>query len=360
VYDWSWIDPPVEYLVNRLKITPIMDLIHYGTPAWMPEGVADRRFPEALGAYAGAMARHFQGLVNHYSPHNEPQLTCLFCGLVGRWPPYKKSPGDWAKIGAGVARGMVLETEAIRAAIPDAVIISVDPWMMGVIDRHVDVSGDDPRWEEIHLASSSYPASLAYGKVAPSGAMAAFLAKQGVPESEVAWFHDRAARPDIVGYNFYPDFSFGWRESPDARRNDYTRGSTVPLDRAAQEAVDLITPGIRRAHTYFDRPVYLTETSAGLRVDARIAYIEALGRWVRRMRDEGLPLKGVNWWPLYETIQWDYREKADRPLVDFLYEGGWNHGLYRVEPRAGGDLERVPTPAVAAFREMIRRDQEKN
>ncbi len=91
IYDWSWIDKPVEYLVNKLKIIPIMDLIHYGTPVWMPDGVIDERFPEAIANYAGAMATHFKGLVNHYSPHNEPQLTCLFCGLTGRWPPYQKT-----------------------------------------------------------------------------------------------------------------------------------------------------------------------------------------------------------------------------------------------------------------------------
>ena len=65
VYDWSWIDKPVEYLVDKLKIIPIMDLMHYGTPAWMADGVIDERFPEAIARYAAAMAAHFKGLVNH-------------------------------------------------------------------------------------------------------------------------------------------------------------------------------------------------------------------------------------------------------------------------------------------------------
>ena len=85
----------------------------------------------------GAMAAHFKGLVNHYSPHNEPGLTCLFCGLVGRWPPYQKTIESWAKIGVRVAKGMVLETEAIRQALPDAVIVSVDPFFYGLVDRHL-------------------------------------------------------------------------------------------------------------------------------------------------------------------------------------------------------------------------------
>jgi hypothetical protein len=100
------------------------------------------------------MATHFKGLVNHYSPHNEPQLTCLFCGLTGRWPPYSKTVESWAKIGVAVAKGMVLEMDAIRAAVPDAVIVSVDPWMMGVVDQYLLVPKDDPNRHELTLASA--------------------------------------------------------------------------------------------------------------------------------------------------------------------------------------------------------------
>jgi hypothetical protein len=353
VYDWSWIDRPVEYLVNTLKIIPIMDLIHYGTPAWMPDGVADERFPEAIGRYAGAMARHFKGLVNHYSPHNEPQLTCAWCGLTGHWPPYRKSPHAWSRIGANVARGMVLETQAIRAAIPDAVILSVDLAIASVADAYARLPADDPRWPEFRLASSYYPASLAYGKIIPGHPLADLLMAHGVKEAEVAWFQQHAARPDMVGCNSYPDFGFGWSgQPPEARKNDFTRRGSMPLERAAREAVESLTATIKRAQDYFRLPVFLTETSAGVGIEARVAYIEALGRWVRRMRDEGVPVKGVNWWPLFDTIQWDYREQTDRPLTDFLYEGGWNNGLYRIEPQPGGELRRVSTGAVEAFRRI--------
>ena len=118
VYDWSWIDKPIDDLVNKLKIIPIMDLIHYGTPAWMEDGVMDDRYPEALGAYAGAMASHFKGLVNHYSPQNEPQLTCLFCGLTGRWPPYQKNIESWSQVGIRVAKAMVLSRKRFAARFP--------------------------------------------------------------------------------------------------------------------------------------------------------------------------------------------------------------------------------------------------
>jgi hypothetical protein len=314
----------------------------------------DERFPESIGSYAGATAAHFKGLVNHYSPHNEPELTCLYCGLVGRWPPYHKTVDSWAKVGVAVAKGMVLEAEAIRTAVPDAVIISIDPWFMGVVDQYIEILKDDPKWLDIHLASACYPASLAYGRVGNAHPMAVFLEGHGVTAADLNWFDKQAKKPDILGYNFYPDFSFGWANSPDKREIDFTRHGS-PLAKAATEAVGRITPGIKQAQAYFNLPVYLTETSAGLSLDARIAYINALGGWVLQMRHEQIPLKGINWWPLFDTIQWDYREDVEKPLVDFIYEGGWNNGLYRIQPEPNGELERVPTSAVAAFRDMIRR-----
>ena len=347
VYDWSWIDKPVEYLVDTLKIVPIMDLIHYGTPAWMADGVIDARFPEAIARYAGAMAAHFKGLVNHYSPHNEPGLTCLFCGLAGRWPPYQRSIESWAKIGAGVAKGMVLEMDAIRRTLPDAVIVSVDPFFYGVIDRHLPpVAGDDAARRQLLRAAASYPASLAYGKVTDDHPFARFLRSHGVSEAEVAWFHGRARKPDILGCNCYP----GMQTQPAA-------GKPAPsLEQAARQSAAIVKNVVLDSQTYFDLPVYVTETSAGLTDAAKIAYIRGLYEMVQELRREKVPIVGLNWWPLFDTIQWDYREQPGKPLTDFIYPGGWNNGMYKISPQAGGDLKRVPTRAVQAYQEVLRGD----
>ena len=64
----------------------------------------------------------------------------------------------------------------------------------------------------------------------------------------------------------------------------------------------------------------------------------------------------MNWWPLFETIQWDYREKVDRPLVDFIYPGGWNNGLYVIEAEPRGALTRVRTRAADAHQAVIKTD----
>jgi hypothetical protein len=43
-------------------------------------------------------------------------------------------------------------------------------------------------------------------------------------------------------------------------------------------------------------------------------------------------------------------------VADFNYEGGWNNGLCVIQPQPGGDLKRVPTAALSAYRNMVRRD----
>ncbi|HEY3839378.1 MAG TPA: family 1 glycosylhydrolase [Bryobacteraceae bacterium] len=340
VYDWSWIDKPVDYLVNKLKIIPIMDLMHYGTPTWMLNGVGDPRFAESIGRYAGAMATHFKGLVNHYSPQNEPGLTCILCGLTGRWPPYQKGVDSWARIGVQVAKAMVLETWAIRAAIPDSVIVSVDPWFWEEVDGFLPKPADP----ELRRAAAAFPASLAYGKVKSGHPLAAFLEQHGANAREIAWFVRNHATPDILGYNYYPDIhdyhQFG----------DFTRHGSLPLEQAAKEAATLVGKGIRDAHAYFNLPTYLTETSAGLADASKVAYINALCDLTQQLRQEGLPFAGINWWPLFDSIQWDYREKFDKPLKPFIYKGGWNNGLYVIGKAPGDELPRVKTPAVDAWR----------
>jgi len=343
VYDWSWIDKPVEYLVNKLKIIPIMDLIHYGTPSWMQSGVLDPRFPEAIGKYAGAMAAHFKGLVNHYSPANEPGLTCLFCGLVGRWPPYRKSVEDWGRIGVQVAKSMVLEMQAIRAAISDAVIISVDPWF-----SHNFLPKDAS--EKLRNAAAAFPSSLAYGKVQAGHPFAAFLIQQGLHPAELAWFHKQTAQPDILGFNSYPDIH------PFNKDGDFTRRGKVPLEQVAKEAADFVKKKIREAQAYFSLPIYLTETSAGLTTPAKVAYINALYEMTKELRGKGVPFVGINWWPLFDTIQWDYRERFRKPAKDFIYPGGWNNGLCVIEAQPDGQFKRVWTPAADAYKAIIKRD----
>lgn len=350
VYDWSWIDGPVDYMVNQLKIIPIMDIIHYGTPTWMPDGVQDDRFPDALAAYAFAMAKHFRGLVDHYTPHNEPQATCSLCGLWARWPPYRQSADAWARLGCHVAKAMILETQALREALPDPVLISADVSLEQALAGSLPVMKERAgNTQEFRTAAALFPASLVYGKVDPDHPFAAFLEDCGATHQAIDWCYRHAQLPSVFGFNYYPDLF-------DFPGGDFARESELPLAQAARQAVLLLAKRLREAQIWSGLPIYLTETSAGRQEQAKVAFILALYEGVCELRDSGLPLIGVNWWPLYETITWDYREQSEKPLEAFLQPGGWNNGLYTIVPQPAGDLKRVPTEAARAYRDVIERD----
>lgn len=363
VYDWSWIDQPVAHLVQKLKIIPVMDLIHYGTPAWMADGVGDERFPDAIARYAEAMALHFRGLVNHYTPHNEPQMTCNCCGLgavTGSWPPYRHDLRSWVQIGVRVARGMVLEMEAIRRALPDAVIVSAETnlpdWMRDFLPPRFK---EDAAYQQIRSELARYPAPLAYGKIAADSSVASLLEANGVTREDFDWFRKRGQTPDIIGDNNYPDV--GERA---LRDEDFTRNGAVSVEQGAREAAAKVAQSLRESHDYYQRPVCLTETSAGSTTASRVAYIDALGEMLQSLRRDRVPIVGVNWWPLFSTISFEYRDMPDVPLTDFLKPGFVKHsgtarilegGLYQIELQPGGDLKRVPTAAVKAYRALVQR-----
>lgn len=346
VFDFSALRERLAFL-DSLGITPILDLIHYGTPAWMKDGIGDPRFPEALERYAQATAGNLGELVAHFTPYNEPQVAAALCGALGTWPPYARDPESFARIGVGVARALTLASRALRAGLPDCRLISAESVNWSLADTLLpDLAAQGALDEDVRAAVGSFPASLAYGKVPPGHAWSARLASLGVPRSDLEWLHANAQPPDILGYNHYPDI-VDFPGGP-----DFTRGGSVPPDAAADEATSRVEQGLRRARDYFGRDVFLTETSAGLEPQARAAYAAALGRMVARLRAQSFPLAGINWWPLIEAVRFEYRDEVDKPLDAFLVPGAWNNGLYDLVAEPGGKMRRVPTVAVSAYRSL--------
>lgn len=349
-YDWSLIDGPVEHLVTKLGIIPVMDILHYGTPTWMEDGPADDRFVDALTAYSAAMAGHFRGLVNHYTPQNDPQINALFCAGTGRWPPYEKTQEAWSKLGVKLARALVLQSRAIRQEAPEAVLISAEHFVTeGFAHAALSLDPEGPPAEEVLNDIALFPSSLALGRLDPAHPLATYLVQNGVTEREVGWFQTNFATPDIHGVNCFPEMEVA------EFKGDYATADAESLEEAAREAARYTEERCRAAYGYHRAPIFLTQTSAGLTAEKKIAYMEAMYRGVLAMRADGIPIRGVNWWPLFDGIQWEYREESSQPMEAFLRPGGWNNGLY-VSQVAGGDMARVHTPAADSYRDIIRTD----
>jgi hypothetical protein len=93
----------------------------------------------------------------------------------------------------------------------------------------------------------------------------------------------------------------------------------------------------------------VTETCVTGSVGERIAWLDESLRLVERLRDEGAPVVGYTWWPLFDMYEWTWRHTAN-PRADHLLTMGL-HDL--VETPDG--LARVANPIADRFREHSRR-----
>jgi beta-glucosidase len=88
-FDWRWTDQVVPALVAT-GVEPIIDLVHYGTPEWLPDSFMHPDYPERVAEYAAAFAARYRDLVRWYTPLNEPRVNAWYCGRLGLWPPYRR------------------------------------------------------------------------------------------------------------------------------------------------------------------------------------------------------------------------------------------------------------------------------
>ena len=68
------------------------------------------------------------------------------------------------------------------------------------------------------------------------------------------------------------------------------------------------------AREVFDRyglPMLVTETSVEGPAVAREIWLQNLIDDISQLREEGIPLNGLIWWPMFDQIDWD---------------GAWKHG----------------------------------
>ena len=347
-FDWSWTDQVLPYLVE-LAIEPIADLVHYGTPLWMPNAFADAAYPARVTSYAAAFAERYATLVRHYTPVNEPAVTALVCGFAGRWPPYLTGHAGYVQVLAGLCRGIVGEAAGIRAARRDAVIVHVEGTGFWLAPDAPDGSTGAPRTERVYAALD-----LLTGRVDSDHELYAYLTGHGLTDADLAWHRDHAMIPDVIGLNYYPDGSVH-RLAPDAD------GDPDAVSRVWGGTAHLAA-AIRDFHARYGRPIFVSETGCNERSAAwvpwpkrdgdrsafRSWWLDDLAVMLRSSIAAGVPVWGCTWWPLVDAVSWAYRDGVE-PLDAYLEPGG----LVHLGPNGDGRLERQQLAVAARMREVI-------
>lgn len=327
-FDWSWTDRVLARIVQH-GIEPIIDLMHYGTPPWLEQSFLHPEYAERVAEYAAAFARQYRGLFRWLTPLNEPRVNAWYAGRVGQWPPYRRSWNGFAQVLTAICRGIVRAEAAVRAVVPELIAVHVDATDLYFTDNPSLEEEVRLRQEIVFLALD-----LVLGRVGEEHPLSGWLLKRGIRADEIAWFQGNHARPDVIGINEYPMFS--WKR--------LRRGPGGVRQQMLYAPPSVLAQLCRMYAARYRQPIMITETADMGRVAKRAAWMDASIQAVAGLRGEGVPVIGYTWWPMFALVAWPYRV-GTRPLEDYLIQ----MGLWDLCPR-DGRLERIRTPLVDRYR----------
>jgi beta-glucosidase/6-phospho-beta-glucosidase/beta-galactosidase len=336
-WDWRWTDEVLDYMVNVQGLTPILDVMHYGTPLWLDASFADPDYPHLVAEYVQAVAARYKSLVRYYTPLNEPTVNAMMSGRGGQWPPYLRGDQGYLGVLKALARGIALSTQALKAEQPDMLTVQVEAmWHHWTKDESLAFAVAQSN------AQQFLSLDLTTGRVNPEHLLYPWLLDNGFTEAEMEWFQSNAVSYDFIGGNYYP-----WGYVQKSRRGKL-RMVSVAQPKGKFASGETIAVPLEELYRRYQVPVLVTETSSKGSVERRAAWMDETLRAVRRLRTAGVPVVGYTWFPLFSMVEWEYRP-ATTPVADHLLHLGLFDAAYDDE----GVLQRHATPLVEHFRQHI-------
>jgi beta-glucosidase len=271
-WDWAWTDKVLDHLLS-LGLAPIADLMHYGCPLWLEREFANPDYPERVAEYAARFADRYGEAVRFYTPMNEPLLNAMYCGEDGRWPPALTGDEGFVTLVRQLARGIVRTQQAIGEAGVDPVFVHVEATF-----RYAGGPAERIQLLE-HRNWLVY--DLLFGRVGTEHALHLYLAENGFPDEDFAFFREHPTEPDILGINYYPHLTTN-ELLPGGGRHSVWSG--------AQGIEELI----RGFHVRYNKPIFWTETSVSGSVEDRLRWLRDSLELVYRLRSEWVAARRVH------------------------------------------------------------------
>jgi beta-glucosidase/6-phospho-beta-glucosidase/beta-galactosidase len=335
-FDWRWTDRVLETMVCQKKLTPILDLVHYGTPLWLERSFDDPDYPAYVADYATAFAERYRSLVHCYTPLNEPMIAAEYCGKLGQWPPYFAEERGQVRLILQLVRGQQRAMQYLRAIVPDCTLVAVEA-LNWHYSSQAELQPQLDQWLDLRFLSFD----LVTGQLTPRQPGYHFLLAHGSSEAEIEKILAQAQPFDWFGVNFYP-----WSGGKVSRTANGTyRVSRRSLTGSHLEQV------LQSAYQKTRLPLLVTETSAKSDAAGRTRWMAGTLAAVSRCRASGLPVIGYTWFPVFSMIDWRYRLDR-RPLSKHLL----HLGLWDCQLDEAGVLQRHETPLVAEYRGYLNRN----
>lgn len=326
-WDWSFVDEALPYIVEGKKLDLVLDLMHYGVPTWMEKAYLDPDYPKYVEEYTAAVIQRYGDLLKFATPYNEPHTACEFCGNRGEWPPYLSGYEGYFAVLKGVVKGTQRQTRLLQEA--------------GITCVQVECSGGylatDSDLE--HLAAAERVRQEMFfnfltGDYAGLESWFPEFASYGLKEKDLREFADNRCKIDVMGVNFYPQFSY----------HDLVREANGALGiREHHLWTKDLERKIRERYERFHCPIMITETSVRDDPDMKKRWLVEASETVFRLYKEGLPVYGFFWFPIIDMVDWDYRVH-EGPKEDFMA----CFGMF--------DLERKPNECAELYKNIIKKN----
>ncbi|HEV2122462.1 MAG TPA: family 1 glycosylhydrolase, partial [Chloroflexota bacterium] len=320
-YDWSLVDEPMAEL-QRLGITPIVDLCHFGVPDWAGD-FQNPDWPALFADYARAFAERYPW-VHFYTPVNEIFVTANFSGLLGWWNERLTSHRGFVTALTHLVRATLLAEEAILYVQPAALFVQAES------SEYFHAAGPDAQARaEFHNQRRFLSLDLCYGHDV-TARMYEYLLDNGMSREHYHWFLEHGAIDKthcIMGNDYYIT-------------NEYL---VPPEDEPFTGAGEVFGYYVITKQ-YFDRyhlPVMHTETNLQ---DAERAPEWLHRQWANmlRLKQDGVPIIGFTWYSLTDQVDWDTALRENNGNINPL-------GLY--------DLDRKIRPVGEAYRTLVKQWQ---
>ncbi|HEY0827410.1 MAG TPA: hypothetical protein VGE40_04910, partial [Bacilli bacterium] len=276
------------------------------------------------------------------TPLNEPFVNAEWCGWSGIWPPYLTGHLGFMQVMNQLCKGIIHTEQAIRRIQPDAVTVHVEA-SKKYISAEEGMEEEVVIWNEVRYVMWE----LIQGLIDHSHPLYKWIIDRGVGEEDLEWYKNHAIEPDIIGINYYPQFSV----------NTITRETVShehipqPVLGTGNELIEIVEDIYLR----YRKPVFITETSYNGTVEQRIAWMEELFTACHIIAAKGIDLFGVTWFPFLDMVDWPYRTNS-LPIEENLAY----FGLYSLVQQPDGTFHRVKNAAADRFEAEIRKMEQRS
>ncbi|WP_375437470.1 family 1 glycosylhydrolase [uncultured Hymenobacter sp.] len=314
-YDWEFADQAMAEM-QRLGITPILDLMHFGVPDWIGN-FQNPELPVFFAEYCGAVARRYPW-VRFYTPVNEIYVTARASAKDGIWNEQLKDDRAFITAMKHITAASIMGTQQIARHRPDCVIVQSESAEYIHEMRAVPTP-------EICLTNKLRFLSLDLLYAHPlDSEVLLYCLDNGMTRQELDWF--MAGEPP--GYQVMGNDYYGRNER------------IIKPDGTFCQAEDVLGwyTMTRQYYERYRKPVMHTETNT---FDAKDAECWLWKQWVNvmRIRQDGIPVIGFTWYSLLDQLDWDISLAEKRLTVNAC-------GLY--------DLDRKIRPVGESYKMLIR------